>query len=109
MTVRELASHPDFSPIAMPNPDREVKGAYIGDLLSWVMGRAKADTLWLTIMSNVNVLAVASLADVSAVILTEGVTPESDIITAASEKGINLISTSLPSYGAARVLVALGL
>ncbi len=109
MTVRELTAYSDFSPLTMPSPDREIDGAYIGDLLSWVMGRAKADSLWLTIMSNVNVLAVASLADVSAVILTEGVVPEADVIAAADKKGINLISTPLPAYSAAKILVSLGL
>lgn len=109
MTVKELSCTLGFSPIAMPDPDREVKGAYIGDLLSWVMGRAKSGNLWLTIMSNVNVLAVASLADISAVVLTEGVLPESEVIDAAQEKGINLLSTSLPSYEAAKALISAGL
>ncbi len=93
----------------MPSPDKEIDGAYIGDLLSWVMGRASASSLWLTIMSNVNVLAVASLADVSAVILAEGVTPDADIIAAAEAKGINLISTSMSAYSAAKALSALGI
>ena len=50
---------------------REVKGCYCGDLLSWVMGRAKADDAWLTVMGNVNAIAVASLADTAGIILVE--------------------------------------
>lgn len=109
MTVLELLSLPDFSPVAVPYPNREIEGAYIGDLLSWVMGRAKGDSLWLTIMSNVNVLAVASLADVAAVVFTEAVSPDEKMIEAALEKGINLISTPLPAYEAAKILAELGL
>ena len=86
MTVSELCEACGFSPLVMPEPEREVKGAYIGDLLSWVMGRAECDNAWITIMSNINVIAVASLADVACVILSEGVTLEEDI---ANEKPLS--------------------
>ena len=104
MTVKELATKCGFDAIAMPDPDREVVGAYIGDLLSWVMGRASADNAWITIMSNVNVVAVASLSDVSCVILAEGVTPEESVIAAAESKGINMLRSGLAIYGVAKML-----
>lgn len=97
MTVKELSLAADLKIITLPD-NREVKGAYIGDLLSWVMGRAKSDEAWITIMSNVNVIAVATLADVSCVILAEGVMPSDEIIKTAEEKGINILSSPLPSY-----------
>ena len=101
MTVGELARVKEFAPLSLPAPDREIFGAYSGDLLSWVMGRAEEDNAWLTIMSNVNVVAVASLADVSCVILTEGVTLEGDVLRTAQSKGINVLTTPLSSYEAA--------
>ena len=101
MTVREFIEKGDFSPIILADDDRDICGVYVGDLLSWVMGRAKADDAWITIMSNLNVLAVATLADVSCVIFSEGVIPDDEIIRVAGEKGVNLISTALPSYEAA--------
>ena len=73
MTVKALAEALALRPLASPEDDREIVGAYVGDLLSWVMGRAKADDAWITIMSNVNIVAVASLADVACIILAEGV------------------------------------
>lgn len=97
MTVKELSLVADLKIITLPD-NREVKGAYIGDLLSWVMGRAKSDEAWITIMSNVNVIAVATLADVSCVILAEGVMPSDEIVKTAEEKGINILSSPLPSY-----------
>ena len=97
MTVKELSVAAEFKILTLPS-DRTVEGAYIGDLLSWVMGRAKSDSAWITIMSNVNVIAVASLADVSCVIFSEGVVPSEDIIKTAEEKGINILSSPLPSY-----------
>lgn len=101
MKVRELVEIPDFSPVSITDGEREICGAYVGDLLSWVMGRAKSDDAWITIMSNLNVIAVATLADVSCVILSEGVTPDGELIRVAADKGVNLISTPLPSYEAA--------
>ena len=105
MIVKDLLGCESFSPITLPDPERSVDGIYIGDLLSWVMGRASADNAWITIMSNVNVIAVATLTDVSCVILAEGVTLSDDIISTAEAKGVNVLSTTLPAYEAS---VALG-
>jgi predicted transcriptional regulator len=98
MTVKELSEHQAFESVTMPQPEREIKNVYIGDLLSWVMGKAQENDAWITIMNNVNVIAVASLADVSCVIFSEGVVPSEDIIKTAEEKGINILSSPLPSY-----------
>ena len=103
MQVKELNSL-GFSAISHPAPDRTVDGVYIGDLLSWVMGKATENNVWITIMSNVNVIAVASLCDVSAVILAEGVTLDSEILELAKEKGVNIFTTPLSAYDAATKL-----
>ena len=104
MTVTELATGCGFKEIALPDPERVVDGVYIGDLLSWVMGRANADCAWITIMSNVNVIAVASLSDAACVILAEGVIPDGEITELARAKGINLISSQQPTYETAVLL-----
>ena len=101
MTVKELSNDERFSVLSMPQPDREIHGADVGDLLSWVMGRADADNIWFTIMSNINVVAVASLSDVSCVVLTEGVTLPDDVLATAKQKGINVLSTELTTFEAA--------
>ena len=98
MTVKELCASCGFEEICLPEPDREVSGAYVGDLLSWVMGRAGFDNAWVTIMSNINVIAVASLSDVACVILAEGVTLENEIKDTAIEKGVNVLCSSEPIY-----------
>lgn len=82
----------------MPQPDRAVTGAYIGDLLSWVMGKAREGDAWITIMTNINTVAVATLCDVSCVILAEGTTPDEDTLRTAESKGINIISSNLSAY-----------
>ena len=98
MTVRELAESCGLGTVSISDGEHPVCGAYVGDLLSWVMGRASADNAWITIMSNINVIAVASLSDVSCVIFAEGVTPDADIVAVAKGKGINLLSSDLPIY-----------
>lgn len=98
MTVGEIAKNLPLSKVSISDADRTVEGVYIGDLLSWVMGRAKSGNIWITIMSNINVIAVATLADVSCVILAEGVQLDSDTMSAAKAKGVNILFTDLTSY-----------
>ncbi len=109
MTVNELAKTLLLTPIAVPDGEREASGAYIGDLLSWVMGRARSDEVWITIMSNINIVAVASLADVSCVLLAEGVTVEDNVRETAMAKGVNLFTSEQPAYRLAAALAALGI
>ena len=109
MTVTELQQALSLTPVTIPEGEREVEGVYIGDLLSWVMGRARSDNVWLTIMSNLNVVAVATLSDVSCILLCEGVTLEESVRSTAEEKGINILATSLTAYEAAKKLAELGL
>ena len=109
MNVKELSQSCGFSVLALPSPDREINGVYIGDLLSWVMGRASEDNAWITIMSNTNVIAVATLTDVSCIILAEGVTLEAEILATAEAKGINVLKSEASAYETARALWSLGL
>lgn len=98
MTVRELCENAGFETVCMPDGDREVSGCYIGDLLSWVMGRAREDNAWITIMSNINVVAVASLSDVACVILAEGVSLDGEVKNTAEQKGINVLCSQKPIF-----------
>lgn len=93
-----------FEPVCMPAPEREIDGVYAGDLLSWVMGRAKENNAWITIMSNANVIAVATLADVSCVILAEGVKLDNETLALAEAKGVNILSSKQPVYETALLL-----
>lgn len=98
LTVDELKEKLNLTPHYIEDGSREVTGGYTGDLLSWVMGRATSGDAWVTIMSNINVIAVAQLTDVACVILAEGVIPGDDLIAAAEMRGINLFSSPEPSF-----------
>lgn len=98
MTVSELVSSVGYRVVSLPDPEREINGVYVGDLLSWVMGRASEDNAWITIMTNLNVVAVASLADVSVVVLCEDCTPEESVVDIAKQKSVNIIVSDKPIY-----------
>ena len=98
MTLQELTTNLDLTVFHLAEPERPVTGAYCGDLLTWVMANAPADGAWMTIMSNINVAAVAVLTDVSCIILTEGVKPDAPLLTRAQTQGINLLGTPLSTY-----------
>ena len=106
MKVKDLLAH-GFEALSLPDGDREIEGVYIGDLLSWVMGRAQMDNAWITIMSNVNVVAVASLADTSCVILAEGVAMTDEIRQTAEAKDVNILGSGEPIYETAVKLAGL--
>ena len=98
MTVKELIEKLDLEALTATDPEREVTGAYAGDLLSWVMGRAQSGDAWITIMTNINTVAVASLADVACVILAENCEIEQDVVKTAEAKGINLLRGAETTY-----------
>ncbi len=98
MTVRQMADRLSLTTLSEVDAEREIDGVYIGDLLSWVMGRAKSDNAWITIMSNINIVAVASLADVACVILAEGVTLDESVRETAKQKGVNVYSSDKTAY-----------
>ena len=98
MTVQGLIDGLGLTPIVLCEGAREVSGGYAGDLLSWVMGRAQAGEAWVTIMSNNNIVAVASLADVACVILAEGVQPDAGVAEVARSRGVNLLGSEQGSF-----------
>ena len=101
MTVKQFLELTGFDAVCVPKPDKDINRAYSGDLLSWVMGNAEDGNVWITIMSNANIVAVATLVDVSCIVLAEGVKLDDDIILTAENKGVNILSTKLAAYDAA--------
>jgi predicted transcriptional regulator len=89
--------------------DREVTGGYTSDLLSCVMAGAQKGNIWVTLQAHMNVIAVAVLLDLSAVVITEGVRPEADVLTRASEKGMPVLLCKQGSYTIVSRLAQVGI
>src|SRR5690554_7845416 len=81
--------------------DRECRGFYVSDLLSDVMGNAGEGEVWLTIQTHSNVVAVALLLNLAALLFTAGAVPDSATVEKARAEGIVLLVTSLPTFEAA--------
>ncbi len=103
MKLSELAEKLDLKVLTTADyDDREVTGCYIGDLLSWVMGRVKENDVWITIMSNINIVAVASLTNAACILLCEGVTADESVIAKADSQDIIIMQSGEPAYELAK-------
>lgn len=76
----------------------EVRGGYVSDLLSDVIGNAKEGEIWITLQTHQNIIAVASLKDISAIIIVKGAVPEADTIVKSNKENIPVLSTGLDSF-----------
>lgn len=86
-----LTNKKDFSQIQLSN-------AYCADLLSCVMAGAKHQSIWITLQCHNNIVAVAALLDLSAIIITEGALPDQATIDKANDEGVTLLGTKLKSF-----------
>ena len=89
------------------DPPEEFDGVYAGDFLSRAMSRVGEGEVWITIMNNVNVIAVASLTDAACVILAEGVQPDDAAKAAADSKGVCVYSSGKTVYELCRDIAAI--
>ena len=102
LTVQQLIDKQLFHVVnAGDDTDRAVTGVFCCDLLSIAMGKAPADSAWVTVMGNVNTIAVATLADVACVIIAEGAALDEVGRTRAKEQGVTVLSTDEPIFTAA--------
>lgn len=101
MTVKDFIEKQNLKVLVEGELDREIDTCYIGDLLSWVMGRAPMDSAWLTVMGNINSIAVATLADVSCIVLVENAALDEEAKAKAEMHGVTILSTELNSYALA--------
>lgn len=85
------------------------RGGYSSDLLSCVMAGACRQGIWVTLQAHGNIVAVAALLELAAVIITEGALPDPAAISRANAEGIVLLSTPLPSFTVIGRLWELGL
>ena len=86
--------------------EMEITGGYVSDLLSDVMGNASENEVWITLQTHQNVMAIASLKDLAAVILVKGLEPDEDTLERSKEEGIPLLGTSRGTFEMAGKLFA---
>ena len=107
MSIKEMAEQLGLKIIADEvELGRKISKVYICDLLSFAVSKAPRDGAWITVMNNVNVIAVASLADVSCVIMAEGVTPDAQALEKAKSIGLPLLLSELPAFEIGQAIAA---
>ena len=84
--------------------EKEVNGCYIGDLLSLAMSKVQQNYVWITIQSNINIVAIASLADAACIIICEGFTPDENTAKKADSEGIPILTSEKSAYELAKKL-----
>jgi hypothetical protein len=110
MDLNEIISSLPLTVVTPPADfSREVTGAYVSDMLSDVMGNAKDGFLWITIQIHLNTIAVASLKNLSGIILVNSRVPAEDTLKKAIEENIPILTTPLPAFDLVGMLYSLGL
>ena len=101
MNVKDLYQELGWE-LAVGEGEREITGGiYCCDLLSLVMGRAPSDSLGITVMGNVNSMAVAMLADTACVVIAENMPLDEETLEGAKKGGITVLKTKQPVFEAA--------
>ena len=99
MTVRELVEKLNLTVFCgEKNLDNEIKGGYVSDLLSDVMGFAQEGNVWVTLQTHKNVIAIASLKELACVILVKGNKPDDDMLEQAKEEEIPVLGTTEQTF-----------
>lgn len=108
LSVKELQEKLDLTLVAGKDGlDNQVNRMYIGDLLSWVMGKAKEGNIWVTIQGHINIVAVAALTGVSCIVIAEGAQADENTIEKANNEGVPVFITKLTAFELAERFVKL--
>lgn len=110
MIVQELTKALPLTVVSgQANLGKEITGGYASDLLSNVMGQARAGNIWVTMQGHQNIVAVASLAGLSAVIIAGGVEPDQDAVRKAGTEEVVVFTTTLTTFEVVGRLYQLGI
>ena len=111
MNLQDIIDHLNLKTLSQPKDFATVpvKSGYCSDLLSCVMTGASPEGVWVTLMAHSNIVAVAALLDLSAIIITEDAQPDPQTIEQANQKGVTLLSTTADNFATIGKLWEMGL
>lgn len=98
MTVGELINKLNLEVISQGDTSKEIDGCYCSDLLSHCMSGIETGNIWITVQVNINIVAIAVLTDLSAIIISQNMSVGEDVISRAKSEGVNILKSPLPSY-----------
>ena len=110
MTLREVVEKLGMKPVsALSRLSQEFTSGYVSDLLSDVMANAKAGDVWVTLQIHQNIVAVAALKELAAIIVIGGRRPEKQTLAKAEEEKIPILLTELPAFEVVGRLYQMGI
>jgi serine kinase of HPr protein (carbohydrate metabolism regulator) len=110
MLVREVSDKMGLRLLAgSDGMDNELNGAYICDLLSWVMSHAKKGDAWITVQTHSNIIAVAALLELGCIIVPEDIEVEAETLVKADAEGIAVFQSGMSAYELAKELYKMGI
>jgi predicted transcriptional regulator len=99
MKINDIVSSLNLTVVSGHNGlNNKITGGYVSDLLSDVIGNAREGNVWITLQTHHNVLAVAALKDLAAVILVKGFKPEDETIKKSNEENIPVLVTDEDTF-----------
>ncbi|MEN3010844.1 MAG: DRTGG domain-containing protein [Candidatus Bipolaricaulaceae bacterium] len=101
MRLREVAERLGLEFLVAADPEAEVRGGYVSDLLSDVLAHAEAGDLWITHQRHLNVVAVAKLRGVAGVVFARGLRPGPETLQRAQHEGVNLLTSPADAFDTA--------
>lgn len=110
MNVKQLAERFDLKVAAGANGlEREISGGYCGDLLSDVMAHAPAGSVWLTVQGHANIVAVAVLREIAAVVLVGDRQPEAEALQKGDRENVPILRWPRSAYELAGKIYVTGI
>ncbi len=108
--LNEIKEKLNLEPLSsLHSLNRQVVAGYASDLLSCVIKSAKRDSIWVTLQSHLNIVAVASLLGLAGIIITEGGRPDSETVGRAESEGVVLMVTPKTTFTIVGELASMGI
>ncbi len=109
MKLDKILNEINLKQVYIADVNREIESGYCCDLLSEVMGKAKENSIWITVHSNLNVIAVAAMLEIAVVVIAEGHSVNDEFLKKAEMKGISVLETNENSFELTGQLYNLGI
>ena len=98
MNVNELKDKLGLEVVNPGDMTREINGCYCSDLLSHCMSNITQGNVWITVQVNINIVAIAVLTELSAIVLSQDMSVDENVLNKAKEENVTILKSHLPSY-----------
>ncbi len=98
MKISELIDALELEVLNQGDTSRDIDGCYCSDLLSHCMSNISENNIWVTVQVNINIVAIAVLTDLSAIIISQDMAIDDSVLDKAKTENITILRSSLPSY-----------